>query len=176
MEPWIPVVAALGGTVIGGLLSWFVEERRWTREAVGRRDRLAEEAAGELLKLVDEARDLFQGSVGFNDGPDQEVLYPLYRDTRRHIVDIKSKPARELLEKVATCYYNYSAARDYGYTPRESAYTAAEAGRAILGAIRRGETLPEVSKLEKVHAAIVEHYEFLAEAEEEYRKQSRKAD
>jgi hypothetical protein len=61
--------------------------------------------------------------------PDQKTIYPLYRDMRRHVVVLKNPRARELLEKVATCFYNYSAAQDWGYMARDTAYIAAEAGR-----------------------------------------------
>lgn len=173
MDAWIPVVAALGGTVVGGLLTWFLEERRWKREETRRRHHQAEVAAGELMKLVEEARDLFQESAEFNDGPDQAAIYPLYRDIRRFTIDIPNAHARELLGKIATCFYNYHGARNYGFRPRRCAYVAAEAGRSVLGAIRRGETIPDVSSMEEIHDAIVEHYESLAEAEAEYRNQRR---
>lgn len=46
---------------------------------------------------------------------------------------------------------------------------AGEAGRAILGAIRRGETIPDVSEMEEIYASIKEHFELMAAAEEEER-------
>lgn len=38
MNGWIPVIAALGGTVVGGLIGWWVDERRWRREKAIRWD------------------------------------------------------------------------------------------------------------------------------------------
>lgn len=38
MSVWVPVVAALAGTVVGGLIAWWIEERRWKRETATRWD------------------------------------------------------------------------------------------------------------------------------------------
>ena len=196
MSSWTPsdvlAVLAVGSSlmalVVTTITQWSLAKRRHDHELQLERVKIAEgritqrterstAAAQDLLVIVDSLRDLFQLKRSDGDGPTSAEMRPLYDDMRRRIPYILDAEARLSLEQAADVFYWWNDVSKFdGESHGRIAYIASKGARDVLGAVLRGEEVPETHKVAEMFAAHEELQRILTEQYEEHLEDIRRAE
>jgi hypothetical protein len=152
-----------------------------------RRRAHGEDAARELLRMIDEAAHEFDWRIDdsttfeqieaqAHSGPSQATMQPHYEEIRRKALELTDPIARESAQMVASLFYWPGEAaeslNDPEWTIRRIGFETAKQGREIVSAFLRGETglviPPELSGLHAAMQATLDHIE------EQIQEQARK--
>lgn len=139
--------AALIALLIGWLLGiasqfvgiWFDRRRRWEQRA--------EEAANELLGMLNQAQALFRNAYRRDSEIDDDKLWEIVGSIRAKAVLLRG-PARERINLVAEVLQDYWGAMQFTYGPPPSrvAFHVCKEGQESLRRVLHGEPLLTVSK------------------------------
>jgi hypothetical protein len=158
----VAVIAFFGG--------WFLkawEEKRKREDRIAQR---SEDAAAEMLPMIDDLRARFEPFWGTYEGPPQGELEESFENLNRLSVDITPEVPRQKLRDVASAFYYYQEACPFGpedgWLPNQVARKAAAAGYELIGAIRRHERTPPTPELDEITGRIDEFERYLERQEE----------
>jgi hypothetical protein len=139
------------GVVLGSMLNLMVELQRDRRADRARRRELGEDAAAALRDLCYEAADVARELQGDGDTSVSTRLYTVTRQILSRQHDIPDKRVRDALRDVVTCLrYASDAFNATDVSPREVIFTAEQTGVELLGAYRRGQQLPDFTRLARL--------------------------
>jgi hypothetical protein len=163
------VVGAVVGA-IGTLASGFVQDRwrrNWERETEGQRRAAvrAEEAADELLSLLDEITTALPPWASWSTHLDDERLDELSAELNRLAVKLGDSSARARVEDIArSITRTYAIANIMGHRPGKVGWRCHNAGRNVVAHVLSGEALEVDSVVDEYRAAMDEYDELQDEA------------
>ena len=176
LSTWLLGAATLAVGAVVTLVAGLVQEgmrRRWARADadesarrttdVERRRRIqerSENAANEILELLDKAYELFHDGWKHGGGPDQQVVLATTRPIRRLTVLLGGTEVRRRIEGVATLLEQSHAIENMtGDVPSRIAWKARVIGRNALGHLLSDEDLEADEVLRQFLSAIDEYHQ-----------------